>query len=67
MELAPNGKPKVPDTWSDGDGNAMMIVGAVRRAMKQAGWTPEEVSAFSTEALSGNYDHVLQACMAYTD
>ena len=66
-DYAPNGKPKVPDTWSDGDGNAMMVVGSVRREMRKARWTAAEIKDFSEEALSGDYDHVLQTCMAYTD
>lgn len=48
------------------DGNAMSLIGAVRRALKRAGNTPEVLTAFSDEAMGGDYDHVLQTCMAYT-
>lgn len=48
------------------DGNAMFLIGAVRRALKTAGNTPQVLTAFSDEAMSGDYDHVLQTCIAYT-
>jgi hypothetical protein len=48
------------------DGNAMMLIGAVRRALKRSGNTPDILTAFSNEAMSGDYDHVLQTCITYT-
>lgn len=48
------------------DGNAFFIVGRVRTALEQAGHR-EEAETFFDEALSGDYDHVLQTCMAYVD
>jgi hypothetical protein len=47
------------------DANAFAIVGRVRRALKMAGVSPEELSEFSEDALSGDYDYVLQNCMAW--
>jgi hypothetical protein len=47
------------------DGNAMVILGLVTRAMKRAGLPEEEMDAFAAEARSGNYDHLLQTCMAW--
>jgi hypothetical protein len=49
------------------DGNAMFLIGAVRGALKRAGNDPEVLTAFSDEAMSGDYDHVLQTCIAYTE
>ncbi len=49
------------------DGNAMMIVGAVRRALKRAGVPNQDVEEFSKEALSGDYDNVLQTAMKWVD
>jgi hypothetical protein len=48
------------------DGNAMAIVGKVRRALQRNGHS-DLVEEFSTEALSGDYDHVLQTVMEYVD
>jgi hypothetical protein len=49
------------------DGNAFVIVGAVRRALRRAGVSAVELDEFSREATSGDYDHVLQTCMAWVD
>ena len=58
--------PKFPDvyvTLSGQDGNAMAVIGRVATAMRRAGHGAE-VAAFMDEAMSGDYDHVLQTCMA---
>jgi hypothetical protein len=46
------------------DGNAMFIISRCRVAAKAAGWDKERIDAFTNEAMSGNYDHVLQTVMA---
>lgn len=47
------------------DGNAMMLIGGARKAMRRAGVSKDVLDIFSTEATSGDYDHVLQTVMAY--
>lgn len=47
------------------DGNAFAIIGAVRRVMRRAGISREEIRAFSREATSGNYDNLLRTCMRW--
>lgn len=42
------------------DGNGGMIIGRVRRALRKAGVPPLEIEAFTREATSGDYDHLLQ-------
>lgn len=55
------------DVELDGlDGNAMVVIGAVTRGLRRAGNSPEVISAFANEAMSGDYDHVLQTAIAYT-
>jgi hypothetical protein len=49
------------------NGNAFALIGTVARALRRAGNTREVVTAFRTEAMSGDYDHVLQTCMAYAE
>ncbi len=49
------------------DGNAMAILGRAQRAMKQVGFSKEERDEYMTEAMSGNYDHLLQTTMLYFD
>jgi hypothetical protein len=45
------------------DGNAFSILGKAQRAARQAGWTKEKLDAFRTDAMSGDYDHLLQTVM----
>lgn len=47
------------------DGNAFSIIGRARRAGRSAGWTPEQLQAMCDEAMSGDYDHVLQTMFKY--
>ena len=49
------------------DGNAFAILGAVKRALRDAGIPADEVSAFVEEASSGDYDHLLQTVIRTVD
>ena len=49
------------------DGNAFSILGKVARALRRSGATDDEVKAFNTEATSGDYDKLLQVCMAWVN
>jgi hypothetical protein len=46
------------------DGNAFAVLGAVRKALVDAGYH-DEVEAFLAEATSGDYDHLLGTCMRW--
>jgi len=66
--------PMIVVDLTGGSGNALMIIGKVRRAMRFARdehgeriVTNEQCAEFSTEASSGDYDHVLQTCMAWVE
>jgi hypothetical protein len=60
---------KYPDIHvqlSGKDGNAMSIVSAVSRAMRKT--VPSaKIDEFVNEALSGDYDNVLQTAMRWVD
>lgn len=45
------------------DGYAFTILGEVRKAMRLAGVDPEHIAAFTREAMSGDYDHLLVTVM----
>lgn len=47
------------------DGNAYNLLGLVRRALKDAGATPEEIALFLSEATSGNYDNLIMVCNSW--
>jgi len=45
------------------DGNALAIIARVRRAMRAAGIDQKEIDAYMHQAMSSDYDHVLQVTM----
>ena len=49
------------------DGNAFSIIGAVRRALREAGVEQDEIDTFRKEATSGDYDNVLATAMRWVD
>jgi len=55
--------PNIDVQLSGEDGNAFFIIGRVTKALRKAGVPNEEIEAFSKDAMSGDYDHVLQTCM----
>lgn len=62
--------PRYPDIevqLAGEDGNAMAIISRVRRALRRAGVPSEEQEAFTSEAMSGDYDNVLQTAMRWVD
>ena len=46
------------------DGNAFAIIGACRKVARRK-LTKEQLEEFQNEAMSGDYDNVLQTCMRY--
>lgn len=66
-ELAPAKKTKPKVKLVGADGNAFAILGKVSQALKKAGYSPEEVSEFQREAMSGDYNHLLQTAMKWAD
>ena len=57
-------KPKVKLVGTEG--NAFVILGKVKAALRKAGQV-EEAEAFLKEAMSGDYDHLLATAMEYVD
>lgn len=49
------------------DGNAFGIMGRVIKALKKANFPEEHIEQYKKEAMSGNYDHLLQVTMNYVD
>lgn len=47
------------------DGNAFFIIARVTSAMREAGIEDHLINAFREEAMSGNYDDLLRACMRW--
>jgi hypothetical protein len=59
--------PNVTVTLVGQDGNAYAILGRVRRAMTQAGCTPDQVAAYLRDATAGDYDNLLRVTMRYVE
>lgn len=63
-------EPKYPNVHvqlSGEDGNAMFIIGRTSRALRKAGVPQDQISAFTDEAMSGDYDKVLQTVMQWVE
>ena len=62
--------PKYPDVavqLSGEDGNAGFMIARTGRALKKAGVPREVIQEFRVEAMSGDYDHVLQTIMRWVE
>lgn len=49
------------------DGNAFAVVGYVRRAMKEQGFTKAEIEDFNARAKSSDYNHLLRVSIEMID
>ncbi|MBC8485723.1 MAG: hypothetical protein H8D45_06750 [Bacteroidetes bacterium] len=47
------------------DGNAFNILGKARRVAKKANWSKDKIDKMTKEAISGDYDNVLQVMIKY--
>jgi cobalamin biosynthesis protein CbiG len=45
------------------DGNAYAILGAVTTALKRANVSKEDIDAYNADAMSGDYDNLLQVTL----
>lgn len=48
------------------DGNAFFIIGRFRMAAKRAGWTKEEIEEVTDEATKGDYHHLIQTFLRWS-
>ncbi len=49
----------------ENDGNAFAVMGAVTSALRKAGRTNEEVHEYQSQAMSGDYNHLLAISMQW--
>ena len=49
------------------DGNAYSVMGYVSMAMKQAGYTEEEIKQYTKQAMSSDYNHLLAVSIEFVD
>lgn len=58
--------PKVPCPLVGEDGNAFAILGRFRKAAREAGWPQEAIQKVLDDAMSSDYNHLLQVVMEHT-
>lgn len=59
--------PRITVFLSDHDGNAFAILATVRTVLKRNGIEKAEIDEFTREAMSGDYDHLLQTVVKYVN
>ena len=59
-------KTNVKVKLTGGNGNAFAIIGKVSRTLKKAGYI-DLAKEFTTEAIKGDYDHLLRTAMEYVE
>lgn len=47
------------------DGNAFSILGEASKVARRAGWSKEEINAYTNEAMEGDYSNLLAVTMEY--
>ena len=57
--------PDIEVQLTGNDGNAYAVLGNVRRAMRRAKVETPEIEKFMKEAMSGDYNNLLQTCMRW--
>jgi hypothetical protein len=59
--------PHVEVQLSGEDGNAFFMIGRTIKELRRAGATTQQVNEFQTDAMSGDYDHVIQTIMKWVN
>lgn len=49
------------------DGNAFAVMGYVRKAMYESGFSVQEIKAYLADAMSSDYDHLLAVSVEMVD
>lgn len=59
--------PNISVQFTGVDGNAFHLIGIVRKALKNNNVSSDEISTFTKEATSSDYDNLLVVCMNWVD
>jgi len=57
--------PEIEVQLTGNDGNAYAIMGAVRRALKRAKVSADEIAEYTKQSMSGDYDNLLRVAMSW--
>lgn len=59
--------PQITVQLSGEDGNAFSILGRVQKALRRGGVPQDEIKQYLDDAMSGDYDHLLQTTMRWVE
>jgi hypothetical protein len=57
--------PEIEVQLSGQDGNAFAVMGAVKQALKRAKVSADEISEYTKQSMSGDYDNLLRVAMSW--
>ncbi len=57
--------PQITVALTGHDGNAFVILSRCRKSAREAGLSDHEIATFIAEAMSNDYDHLLQTVMRW--
>lgn len=57
--------PEIEVQLTGNDGNAYAIMGSVRRALKRAKISSDEIDEYVKQSMSGDYDNLLRVAMSW--
>lgn len=58
---------KVQFDIANSDGNAFALIGGWKRAARREGWSEDEIETVIADAMSGDYDHLVQTIIGYSE
>lgn len=58
---------KVQFDIANSDGNDFALIGGWKRAARREGWSEDEIETVIADAMSGDYDHLVQTIMGYSE
>jgi len=59
--------PEIEVQLTGQDGNAFAIMGAVVKGLRRGGVSAEEIDAYRTDSMSGDYNHLLNVAMEWVN
>ncbi len=57
--------PEIEVQLTGNDGNAFAVMGAVKKALKRAKVSADEITEYTKQSMSGDYDNLLRVAMSW--
>ena len=59
--------PEITVQLTGNDGNAFAVMGAVKKALRRANVSADEISEYIKQSMSGDYDNLLRVAMEWVE